>query len=320
MTTTTYDTASRPLMQRGAFWLDDVCARHIGVHGKTHRQNDPFFYGRLQHTAGRGFVSTDLACSGGVAQRRAQDVRRWGHDLAVVFVQRDRGLIWRQRGQELAVGPGDIVVANPDEPYDLTALGEFNLASFYLPRAMLAGHLYPGDIDTPRLVRQNEAAGALASEFATSVAGRMAELTPDTAEAMIDTLARLVSVSAGAAAPAHVPALRAARLTQALAYIDRHLADPALSPAGCARGLGMSLRALHLAFEPSGATFSQAVARRRLERCRALLTDPQVASRPVSDIAFACGFGSLAGFYRAFSRTFGASPTDIRAAGTQLHS
>jgi AraC-like DNA-binding protein len=318
LTTTTYDTASRPLMQRGAFWLDEVCARHIGVHGKTHRQNDPYFYGRLQHTTGRNFVSTVLACSGGVAQRRKQDVRRWGHDLAVVFVQRDRGLIWRQRGQEFLVGPGDIVIANPDEPYDLTTLGEFNLASFYLPRAMLAGHLYPGDIDAPLLVRQDDAAGALTSDFATSLAGRMAELKPATAEAMIDTLARLVSVSAGAAAQVHAPALRAARLTQGLAYIDRHLADPALSPASCAQGLGMSLRALHLAFEPSGETFSQAVARRRLERCRALLTDPRAASRPVSDIAFACGFGSLAGFYRAFSRFYGAAPTDMRAAGTRL--
>jgi AraC-like DNA-binding protein len=312
--TATYDTATLPLMQRGAYWLDDVCARHIGVDGRTHVFNDPFFFGRMQRTAGAAFVHTALACSGGIAQRRPDHLRRWTHDRAVVFVQRGRGALWRQRGRELHIGAGDLVVANPDEPYELTTLGDFNIASFYISRALLAGYQPQGDIDTPRIVPYTHAAGALASGFASALSDRIGDLPEPQASDMIDTLGRLVAVAAGAAAPEHGQALRRARLDQALDYIARNLADPALSPAGCAQALGMSVRALHLAFEPSGESFSQAVARLRLERCRALLLDRGAVARPVSDIAYSCGFGSLAGFYRAFSRAFGASPTEFRSA------
>jgi len=311
--TAIFDTAAQPLLRRGEYWLDDVCARHIGVHGRTHVYEDPFFYGRMQRTEGSGCITTVLACSGGVAQRRPAHIRRWTHDRAVVFVQRGRGLIWRQRGQELRLGRGDLVVANPDEPYELATLGDFNLTSFYLPRSMLALHCPPGDIDMPRALPCAEAAGALASGFASTLGDRIGDLAGQQAAGMIDTLARLVAVAAGAAAGEHGQALRAARLDQAMAYIRRNLADPALTPACCARALGMSVRALHLAFEPSGESFSQAVARLRLEKCRAMLLDRDAAARPVSDIAYACGFGSLAGFYRAFSRAFGASPTEIRS-------
>jgi len=310
--TSSYDTAELPLMQRGGFWLDEVCARHIGVHGQTHVFNDPFFYGRMQRVAGDGFVATALTCSGGNAHRRLDHMRRWTHDAAVVFVQRGRGAIWRQRGREIRVGPGDLMVANPDEPYELTTLGDFDIASFYVPRAILAQHCYPGDTDTARLIPHAEAAGGLASGFASNLSDRIAGLPGAAAAAMLDTLARLVAVGAGAAAPVHGVALRQARLDQALGYIARNLADAALTPASCAQALGMSVRALHLAFEPSGESFSQAVARLRLERCKALLLDRAAAARPVSDIAYACGFGSLAGFYRAFSRAYGASPTDMR--------
>jgi transcriptional regulator GlxA family with amidase domain len=53
------------------------------------------------------------------------------------------------------------------------------------------------------------------------------------------------------------------------------------------------------------------VQQRRLEECRAaLLTYP---TRPVIDIAFAWGFGSLPTFYRSFAQRFGATPGDVRA-------
>jgi AraC-like DNA-binding protein len=78
-----------------------------------------------------------------------------------------------------------------------------------------------------------------------------------------------------------------------------------------ASALGVSLRSLHVAFEPAGTTVTNYIRRRRLDECRAaLLNDP---SRPVTDIAFAWGFGSLSGFYRAFRAAFDATPGDLRA-------
>jgi AraC-like DNA-binding protein len=60
----------------------------------------------------------------------------------------------------------------------------------------------------------------------------------------------------------HSDAVGAGRLAEARRYVDRHLADPDLSPAGVAAALRISVRALHLLFEPTGTSFSRTVVRR----------------------------------------------------------
>jgi AraC family transcriptional activator of tynA and feaB len=106
--------------------------------------------------------------------------------------------------------------------------------------------------------------------------------------------------------------VRAGRLTEARRHIDCHLADPDLSPGSVAAALRISVRALHLLFEQACSRFARYVARRRLEECRAaLLGNP---ARPAADIAFAWGFGSLSGFYRAFHAEFGMAPGDLQTA------
>jgi AraC-like DNA-binding protein len=70
-------------------------------------------------------------------------------------------------------------------------------------------------------------------------------------------------------------------------------------------------------FEPTGISFAQYVVRRRLLQCRAALASPTTTKRSVADIAFGCGFNSLATFYRAFEREFGMPPTALRAASAR---
>ena len=61
---------------------------------------------------------------------------------------------------------------------------------------------------------------------------------------------------------------------------------------------------------PSHESFSRTVTAMRLDEARGqLLENP---TRPVADIAFACGFESLATFYRGFRSAFGMAPGDVR--------
>jgi AraC-like DNA-binding protein len=91
------------------------------------------------------------------------------------------------------------------------------------------------------------------------------------------------------------------------------LADPGLTPEKAAAALKMSVRQLHLLFEPSGTSFAQHVLQRRLEECRAALLNP-VGGRSVAEIAFAWGFNSLATFHRNFREAFGITPGEVRGA------
>jgi AraC-like DNA-binding protein len=86
-----------------------------------------------------------------------------------------------------------------------------------------------------------------------------------------------------------------------------------MSPAFVADLLGVSLRHLHSLFETTGISFSQAVTAERMKESRRLLLE--APERPVSQIALACGFESLATFYRAFRAAHGIPPGDFRAGG-----
>jgi transcriptional regulator GlxA family with amidase domain len=52
----------------------------------------------------------------------------------------------------------------------------------------------------------------------------------------------------------------------------------------------------HRLFEPTGTSFAQFIARRRLLRCQPALTGPTGTGRSVADIAFGRGF-TPAAFY-----------------------
>jgi AraC-like DNA-binding protein len=51
----------------------------------------------------------------------------------------------------------------------------------------------------------------------------------------------------------------------------------------------------------------------RLARAYRRLSDARFAHRPVSAIAYEAGFGDLSYFNRTFRRTYGATPSDVRA-------
>ncbi len=73
-------------------------------------------------------------------------------------------------------------------------------------------------------------------------------------------------------------------------------------------------RYIRMLFEKKGLTFSEFVLGERLARVHHVLIDPGFADRPISDIAFAAGFGDLSYFNRTFRRRYGATPSDVREA------
>ena len=81
-----------------------------------------------------------------------------------------------------------------------------------------------------------------------------------------------------------------------------------------AAAAGVSVRQLHLLFEPTGESFARYVQRRRLEEVAGGARRPGGAGRTVAEIAFAWGFADLTTFYRAFRRAYGAAPGELRPA------
>ncbi|MDH7794009.1 transcriptional regulator GlxA family with amidase domain [Beijerinckia sp. GAS462] len=83
-----------------------------------------------------------------------------------------------------------------------------------------------------------------------------------------------------------------------------------LTPATVALELGISVRQLHVVFESAELTFARTLSLMRTEEARRLLV--AFPALPVTQIAYACGFESLATFYRVFNNIYGMSPGEAR--------
>jgi AraC-like DNA-binding protein/ligand-binding sensor protein len=93
-------------------------------------------------------------------------------------------------------------------------------------------------------------------------------------------------------------------------YIDKHKTEE-LSLADVAKASGASVFHFCKVFhKATGLTFTDYVARVRLEDARTRLLNPNLR---VSEIAYDVGFQSLTQFNRTFKRVFGQSPSEFRA-------
>lgn len=294
--------------------LDDLCGMKAQASGTNG------FRASLSGRAKGPLLSLSVNADGYCAARGPNDIARKPWDGYWIYREASAGMRIVYAGREFVIAQGDLIVGDADVPFESTPMARCTHQVSMVPRALLDPHLprsrYPL---LTQLSGRNGVATLAATYFDTLV--RELDTIPDLSIGpVLDTLCRLIGVAAGVPSEEQPDAVQAGRFAAAVRYIDQHLTDPDLSPALVAGTLGISVRTLHMAFEPEGTSFTRHVLRRRLEECRsALVANP---ARPVIDIAFAWGFGSLSGFYRAFQTAFGMSPSDLRAAAAvnrQVH-
>ena len=143
-------------------------------------------------------------------------------------------------------------------------------------------------------------------------------LSADTPVAASDRLAAMARLAEAAAERlvlgitqqiVHPPATMPPLVEQACKLVRADHARP-LSLPDFAQRLGVSAGHLSRVFHHNtGLRFVEYVARVRAERAKALLAE---TDRPVTDVAFACGFQSLSQFNRTMRTHFGCQPRELR--------
>ena len=313
-----FSTDDLPPRDREQFWLE-VVAKQLMKLSFNDRADPTTFRGRLDaRLAGRftlyEFQTTYRAEAGQVRKHTSDKFALCRVLSEEVYVASTT----HARTTEIRLHPGDIGVSSGEFPTLVTKEGEARGHGIVIPGAVLAPLLAGGRLTAPVGIPAGSPLGSLLGAAFDAAVAQVPLLSPDLGDAVVQNLCGLVALACGASDEGRWSgreSLRAARLEAAKRYIDQHLAEPWLTPASAAAALGISLRQLHLLFEPTGLGFAQYVTQRRLLQCRAVLTSPTGISRSVADIAFGWGFNSLATFYRAFERQFGVSPAALRAAG-----
>ncbi|NYI04513.1 AraC-like ligand-binding domain-containing protein [Allostreptomyces psammosilenae] len=226
-----------------------------------------------------------------------------------------------QGGRDTTIGPGELTFFDAARPWRGWAGGDAPLVEGVMvrfPRALLPLPARSMDRLIAARLSGREGVGALlagflrqltdgAARFRPADGARLAGLTVDLVAAVC---AEALDDAPGTVAP---DSHRRVLLTRIHDYIERHLGDPGLGPAGIAAAHQISVRHLHALFHEQGMTVAGRIRQRRLERCHHDLADPRLLSRPVHAVAARWGFTDAPHFSRVFRAAYGMSPSDHRA-------
>ncbi|QCI63092.1 AraC family transcriptional regulator [Phreatobacter stygius] len=313
----TWSTDSLPARDRFDVWREERGRRLSGVTIELPPERRAAFSGEIATRPLDRAVLAEMRASAYVVSRTPADIARVATDSLVISHQL-AGPGWCEtRNRRSYVEAGTMSVGYSEVPYAATpsTQSRFHCRVLQIPLSADArlARRSRGLLRTP-LVAGHRYTMLLASAFQCLVddapglaAGEAGQAVDDLAE-----LALLAAGAPGAGAPESRGVLKGAYLRAARRVIRDGLHRPDLSADTVAAALGVSVRQVHVLFEPTGESLHRTVIAMRIaETCRLLAAAPD---RPVAAIAFACGFDSLATFYRTFRTITGSAPNDYRRA------
>ena len=301
------------------YWREVRAKGLFGVTAELEREQRGDFYGEFSlGQVGNGAL-VELKASSYAVERSQADIGYAPGDSICVYQQLGGGgWFGGMRSSDFAIANGSFATSHTDLPYRTRPLGGagFHLRILKIPVSGLATQdkrareLAPKPFNDPALVPLLDACFTDLGEAAAN------EGSPD-AVPLVQALGHLALIERGIVRPGSrrgQAALRTARLSLARRLIARNLQDPDLAPTRVADLLGVSVRHLHMLFEVADRSFSQTVTEERLKQSRRLMRE--APERLIADIASACGFESLATYYRVFNAAYGMAPGDFRAHGS----
>jgi AraC-like DNA-binding protein len=244
--------------------------------------------------------------------RGAAEIARGAPDcLWAIRYRRTSGRI-ALNGREIEVRPGDIVYGDCGVAVSASGGPFVDFDQWVFPAGLLRDLLARPDGDPVGIIRHTTPLGRLASDYLAHLPAALDMVSPDDACSLMRHVATLIALDRGLSADAGEVAqasLGDLRLREIVRYIDKHCADPRLTPRSIAQAQGLSERALQRLFERTGKSCARVLLEARLNAAQALLR--QRPAGTIADVAFACGFDSLSSFYRNFRAHFGHAPGDL---------
>jgi AraC-like DNA-binding protein len=297
-------------------WREERSKALFGVTIEIEPERRAAFEGRFSAVPIGCATLAEMTASSYVVSRTKADIARMSADSLSIGYQ-IRGPGWIDTGEERVhfLNEGGFAISYSDLPFVGTPkrTDGFHFRSLRLPLSAFADLAKPA-----RQLLGQPAAGSpqLQNLFSASFEALAAEGKdwPDAHSSLrhIAQLGLLLRGSVPAGTARSRGALRFGQFHAARRLIAANLHRPELSPQVIADALTISLRQLHLLFEPTGVSCARTILGMRLReaRCRLEARSGETAAQ----IGFACGFNSIATFYRTFQAAYGVAPGDARAA------
>ena len=238
------------------------------------------------------------------AERDRAAIARFSDDALFLNFSRASWIV-EHLGRRWTVPAGVPFLLDNSKPFRIIVdpRRDLRLHSLRIPRGLLGRE----DVAAMDERMRPSAAGALLA----AQTGLLASVVEDGRLALAATMsAAVVGLLDALATSDGAPSADRLRTAQEIAR--RHMADASFGLEALARALRCSPRTVQGAFAAQGTTLSAWLLAERLERARALLTDPACRGRTVAAVAAASGFADASSFHRAFRARFGCTPASLR--------
>lgn len=259
-----------------------------------------------------------------IARIRASAMQVWHSGSISAFSEQARFLVKTQVSgtSEITIGdsiirltPGDFVICDNARCFCLDCDENNEIISFPVTNALLKRYFPDPERFAFKKPDLSRAVPQLASQFVVGLshASRKAASLEERAR-LCDAYLELLALSLRDA-PNEVAGLSTVQeghVWRCKTYIRENLCDEDLSPDDIAAANHLSKRYLQRLFASCGTSVMEFLLTARLQRAGQMLRSKQYVATTISEIAYQCGFKSLAHFTRSFKMKYKETPTAYR--------
>jgi AraC family transcriptional activator of tynA and feaB len=247
--------------------------------------------------------------------RRPAQSRR--NDCFVLHLMQDGHVMLKQNKHTVNAEPGSLVLISPDAPFESEKHGTSDAIAVLIPAPLLTMlfpdargwslSLRPSAYGIPAILRQTLESSWRQRDLISGAEGvRLSK-----------ALIHLIGATFGHQDP-HLEACASRSMQMHYMRIRdlvmQNLENDELSADFVVNLLGISKSYLFAILKESNTTLGKFILQQRLERCREILADPDMAHVSISEIAYSNGFRELAHFSRCFTKSYGLSARNFRNA------
>lgn len=290
-----------------AYWVDTVCDRFLELDIDT--PLGEAFHARLEQVDLGAITASFIDAGMQQIHRTLAKISRTRYPVFMLLQLRAGHMHLRQLGDDALLRPGECVLIDGSEPYDIDCPQATSALALRLPQDWLKRWL-PHPERVPALPFTNARWGATLQAALASLDLTSCQQLALPRSVVAEQIAALLTLAVGN--DSQVPAARPSLLDELMSTLRDRFQEPNLSPREVAAQHCISMRSLHYAFAAADTTFIEQLMRLRLERAQQILSDPRLAELPVTEVAARAGFLDPSHFARRFRQRFALAPLQYR--------
>lgn len=291
--------------ERLDYWVGAICEAFLEMDCSS--RDAACFDGELVHLPLQRLAVNRVRASTQDVYRTPTAIAKSQHQPFYLITQVEEPWMVMQGGRQLQLRPGDAVLVDAAQAYELHFPHSVSCLSVQMPRAWVGQWLKAVDVGHARVAHREQGWGAMLSALSVQL-GRQPELAlqmaPDWLEAQFGAF---LMASLEPVVPNRNEAPRDLH-ERAVALMRERCGTPGWRTDELAAQLQVSARSLHRAFAAAGETVMGRWRQVRIDRACELLAQPRLTTLTVGEIGRRCGYADPSHFGRDFQRVTGLTP------------